>query len=187
MSLSEESSHYYSERRKQFDHLKRNTPIGIFGSFYESRKPGLTSLKEFLVNAGYNPRISEDLDTRKGKDRKIKDPVVDRELSERLIVESDIHLFVLVCERDCEPDNLIQSVSMEIERLHTLDDCGQKSAKYVAVYTETGLIGTMGSVCEGLLLSKTGDWHVQEFTDIREIFKPARQFCMNCIQDIYGL
>jgi hypothetical protein len=51
MSLSEESSHYYSERRKQFDRLKRNTPIGIFGSFYESRKPGLISLKEFLVNA----------------------------------------------------------------------------------------------------------------------------------------
>jgi hypothetical protein len=78
MSLSEESSHYYSERRKQFDRYKRNTPIGIFGSFYESRKPGLLSLKEFLFNAGYNPRISEDLDTRKGKDRKSKDPVVDR-------------------------------------------------------------------------------------------------------------
>jgi hypothetical protein len=186
MSLSEESNHYYSERRKQFDRLKRNTSIGIFGSFYESRKPGLISLKEFLLNAGYKPRISEDLDIRKGKDRKKKDPVVDRELSERLIVESDIHLFVLVREREGEPDNLIQSVSMEIERLHTLDDCGQKSAQYVAVYTETGLIRTMGSVCEGLLLSKNGDWQVQEFTDIQDIFKPARQFCMNCIQDIYS-
>jgi hypothetical protein len=185
MTLSEETSHYYSERRKQFDHYKRNTPIGIFGSFYKSRKPGLISLKEFLFNAGYYPRISEDLDTRKGKDRKIKDPVVDRELSERLIAESDIHLFVLVRERKNEPDNLIQSVSMEIERLHTLDNCGQKSAKNVAVYAETGLIGTMGSVCEGLLLSKNGDWQVQEFTEIQEIFKPARQFCMNCIQDMY--
>lgn len=185
MTLSEETSHHYSERRKQFDHYKRNTPIGIFGSFYESRKPGLISLKEFLSIAGYRPRISEDLDTRKGKDRKIKDPVVDRELSERLIAESDIHLFVLVRERKDEPDNLIQSVSMEIERLHTLDNCGQKSAKYVAVYTETGLIGTMGSVCEGLLLSKNGDWQVQEFTEIQELFKPARQFCMNCIQDMY--
>lgn len=185
MPLSEETSHYYSERRKQFDRYKRNTPIGIFGSFYESRKPGLISLKEFLLNAGYHPRISEDLDTRIGKDRERKDPVVDRELSERLIAESDIHLFVLVHERENEPDNLIQSVSMEIERLHTLNDCGQKSAKYVAVYAETGLIGTMGSVCEGLLLLKNGDWQVQEFTDIQEIFKPARQFCMNCIQDIY--
>ena len=138
------------------------------------------------MNAGYNPRISEDLDPRNGKDRKSKDPVIDRELSERLIAESDIHLFVLVHERKNEPDNLIQSVSMEIERLHTLDNCGQKSAKYVAVYAETGLIGTMGSVCEWLLLSKNGDWQVQEFTDIQEIFKPARQFCMNCIQDIYS-
>lgn len=185
MSLSEESGHFYSERRKQFDRYKRNTPIGIFGSFYESRKPGLISLKEFLVNAGYTARISEDLDTGKGKDRKIKDPEADRVLSERLIAESDIHLFVLVHEKENEPGNLIQSVSMEIERLHTLDNCGQKSAKYVAVYAETGLIGTMGSVCKGLLLSKKADWDVQEFTDIQEIFKPARQFCMNCIRDIY--
>ncbi|MDO9324306.1 MAG: hypothetical protein Q7T80_05030, partial [Methanoregula sp.] len=124
MTLSEEASHCYSERRKQFDRYKRDTPIGIFGSFYKSRKPDLISLKEFLLNAGYYPRISEDLDTRKGKDRKSKDPVVDRELSERLIAESDIHLFVLVRERMNEPYNLIQSVSMELERLHTLDTCG---------------------------------------------------------------
>jgi len=185
MSLSEESNHYYSERRKQFDRLKKDTPIGIFGSFYESRKPGLILLKEFLLDAGYNPRISEDLDKRKGKDRKKHDPIVDRELSERLIIESEIHLFVLVHERENEPDNLIQSVSMEIERLHTLEDCGRKSAKYTAVYAETGLIGTMGAVCEGLLLSKKGDWTVERFDDIREIFKPARQFCLNCIQDRY--
>jgi len=185
MTFSEETRHHYSERIKQFDRYKRDTPIGIFGSFYESRKPGLIALKEFLSNAGYYPRISEDLDIRKGKDRTIKDPAVDRELSERLIAESDIHLFILVHERESEPGNLIQSVSMEIERLHTLDHCGQKSAKYVAVYAETGLIGTMGSVCEGLLLLKQGDWQILEFDEIQELFKPARQFCMNCIQEMY--
>jgi hypothetical protein len=185
MALSGESTRCYSERKKQFDRFKTNTPVGIFGSFYGSKKPQLLSLKEFLVHAGYNPRISEDLDRRKGKDRRRKDPVVDRELSERLIVESDIHIFVMVQARENEPDNLIQSVSMELERLHTLDDCGQKSADYVAVYAERGLIGTMGGVCEGLLLSKNGDWSVGEFDGIREIFKPARQFCMNCIQDMY--
>ncbi len=184
MSLSEESNRSYSERRKRLDRLKRNTPIGIFGSFYEPRKRDLISLKEFLSNAGYNPRISEDLDVRTGKERKRRDPVSDRELSERLIAESDIHIFVMVHERENEPDNLIQSVSMEIERLHTLDDCGQKSADHVAVYAETGLIGTMGGVCEGLLLSKKGDWMVEEFDDIQELFRPARQFCLNCILDM---
>ena len=75
---------------------------------------------------------------------------------------------------------------MEIERLYTLDDSGLKSANYVAVYAERGLTGTMGSVCKGLLVSKQGDWVVEEFDDIQEIFKPARQFCMNCILDLYG-
>lgn len=186
MSLSEESNHYYSERRKQFEQLKRNTPVGIFGSFYKSRKADLIYLQKFLQKAGYYPRISEDLEIKKGSDRKKRDPISDRELSERLIDESDIHIFVLVRGREDEPDNLIQSVSMEIERLNTLNNCGQKSAKYVAVYAETGLIGTMGSVCEGLLKSKKGDWIIDEFNDITEIIRPARQFCLNCIQDMYS-
>jgi hypothetical protein len=186
MSLSEESKRYFSERRTHLEHLKRTTPIGIFGSFYGPRKRDLIALKEFLLNAGYYPRISEDLDVRTGKERKRRDPVVDRELSEHLIAGCDIHLFVLARENENEPGNLIQSVSMEMERLHTLSECGKKTEKYVAVYAETGLIGTMGSVCDGLLLSKKGDWTIEEYDEITEIFKPARQFCMNCMLDMYG-
>jgi hypothetical protein len=187
MSLPEASVNDYSERRKHLERIKRNTPIGIFGSFYPSRKQDLILLREFLGEAGYCARISEDLNTGREKESKKKDSLLDRELSERLIAESDIHLFVLVHSRKNEPDNLIQSVSMEIERLHTLDECGQKPAKYVAVFSETGLIGTMGSVCEGLLASKEGDWIIEEFSDIREILRPARQFCLNCVLDKSGL
>ncbi len=186
MSLSEESIQYYSERRRQFNHLKKNTPIGIFGSFYKSRKEDLLLLKKSLHEAGYYPRISEDLEIKKEGDPNIRNSMLDRELSERLINESDIHIFILVRKRDDEPDNLIQSVSMEIERLNTLNDCRQKSSKYVAVYAEVGLIGTMGSVFEGLLASKKSDWIVEEFDDIHEIFITARQFCLNCILDIYS-
>ncbi len=119
MSLSEESVYYYSERKKQFDRLKKETPVGIFGSFYGSRKRDLLSLKEFLLLAGYNARISEDLDRRTDADREIEDPVLDRKLSDELIASSDIHLFILVRQRDENPANLIQSVSMELEHLHT--------------------------------------------------------------------
>ncbi|MDD1681621.1 MAG: hypothetical protein LUQ35_08420 [Methanoregula sp.] len=101
-------------------------------------------------------------------------------------MESDIHIFVLPRERGDEPSNLIQSVSMEIERLHTLSESGRKSERYVAVYAENDLLGKMGGVCEGLLIEKKGDWSLQEFDAIQEVFKPARQFCMNCIQDMYS-
>jgi len=185
MSLSEESNDYYSERRRQFDRLKKNTPVGIFGSFYGTRKTDLRALQQFLQKEGYFPRLSEDLEEEPGDEGNIRDPVRNRELSERLIDESDIHIFILVRETEDDPANLIQSVSMEIERLHTLHEHKIKSARYIAVYVEAGLIGTMGSVCEGLLALKKEDWNVFEFTDIREIFRPARQFCMNCILDIY--
>jgi hypothetical protein len=186
MSLSEESNRYYSERKKQFDLLKKETPVGIFGSFYGSRKQDLLDLREFLSDAGYQARISDDLDKRTGTDRELQAPVLDRNLSDELIASSTIHIFVLARERADEPGNLIQSVSMELEHLHTLSECGQKSEKYTAVFAETGLIGTMGGVCEGLLAIKEDDWFVGEFTTIQEIFRPARQFCLNCIRDIYG-
>ena len=139
MPFSKESVDYYTLRKNQLDDLKKTTKIGIFGSFYETRKSDLTSLKQFLISNGYNARISEDLDTRKEKDRKKKDPVYDRKLSEGLINDSDIHIFVLVRETKDDPSNLIQSVSMEIERLVTLEECREKSARYCAVYLENGL------------------------------------------------
>lgn len=186
MPLSGGSIDYFGRRNKQLDNLKANTKIGIFGSFYKTNKPDLLSLKKFLSDCGYNVRISEDLDPRTLEEKNNRDPAYDRKLSENLIMESDFHLFILPGKRDNEPDNLIQSVSMEIERLHTLDECGEKSAKYVAVYTERGLIGTMGGVCEGLFLTKKDDWVIFEYVDVTDIFKPARQFCLNCIMDMYS-
>ena len=186
MPFSKESVEYFSYRNKQLASLKRQTKIGIFGSFSGQRKAGLLALKKFLCDNGYYARISEDLDSRPRQERKKRDPECDRKFSENLIKESDIHIFILPKEQEGEPSNLIQSVSMEIERLHTLSECGQKSEKYVVIFAEGNLMGTMGGVCEGLLLSKKGDWPVLEFKDIQEIFKPARQFCMNCIQDMYG-
>lgn len=185
MPFSKESVDYFAQRAKQLENCKNQTKIGIFGSFYGDRKAALLALKKYLNENGYNAHISEDLDKRPEKERKKRDNAYDRKMSEKLIRESDIHIFVLPCEKEDEPSGLIQSVSMEIERLHTLSECGQKSEKYVAVYTETGLMGTMGGVCEGLLASKKGDWPIEEFDDIQEIFKPARQFCLNCIQDMY--
>jgi hypothetical protein len=186
MPFSKESVEYFSHRNKQLVSLKHQTKIGIFGSFSGSRKTGLLSLKKFLCDNGYNACMSEDLDKRPFHERMKRDPACDRKLSEKLIKDSDIHIFILSKEHEGEPFNLIQSVSMEIERLHTLSDCGQKSEKYVVIYAEAGLMGTMGGVCEGLLLLKKEDWSVGEFKNIQEIFRPARQFCMNCILDMYS-
>lgn len=186
MPFSKESVEYFTLRNNQLASLKHQTKIGIFGSFSKSRKAGLLALKKFLCDNGYNARTSEDLDKRSLPERLKRNPVCDRKISEKLIRESDIHIFILAKEQEGEPSNLIQSVSMEIEQLHTLSVCGQQSDNYVVIFAETGLIGTMGGVCEGLLLSKRRDWPVGEFTDITEIFLPARQFCMNCILDMYS-
>ena len=81
MSLSEESNDYYSERRRQFELLKKNTPVGIFGSFYGSRKNDLRALQQFLRKEGYFPRLSEDLEEDPRDTGAKRDPVKNRELS----------------------------------------------------------------------------------------------------------
>ena len=83
-------------------------------------------------------------------------------------MESDIHIFVLPRERGDEPSNLIQSVSMEIERLHTLSESGRKSERYVAVYAENDLLGKMGGVCEGLLIEKRETGHYRNSMQFRK-------------------
>ncbi len=186
MSFSKESVDYFGRRNKQLDSIKRSTKIGIFGSFYGQRKSELLALKKFLCDNGYHARISEDLDKRPEAERKKKDPACDRKLSDKLIKDSDIHIFVFPKEHKGDPSNLAQSVSMELEQLHILSTCGKKSEKYVAVYAETGLVGTMGGVCDGLLIMKKDDWPVGEYDKIQEIFQPVRQFCMNCILDMYS-
>jgi len=185
MPFSQETADYFSRRKEQLEALKAKTKIGIFGSFSGSRKDDLISLKKYLRDNGYIAIISEDLDKRSENERKKSDPVCDRKLSEKLIKECDIHIFILPREYEGEPANLAQSVSMEIERLHTLSECGKKSEKYVAVFAETDLIATMGGVCKGLLQLKGDDWVVEEYNEIQEIFKVIRQFCLICIQDMY--
>lgn len=185
MPLSEGETGCYAERIKRLAELKSTIKIGIFGSFFEPRKGGLLAIKQYLRENGYNARISEDLDPRNDDEKKQSDPVYDLNLSEDLIMDSDIHIFVLPARRKGEPEHLIQSVSMEIEHLYTSEMYGKKSAKYVLVCIEKGLIETMGGVCKGLLLKKEGDWIVIEFNELSEIFVQIKQTCMDFMLDMY--
>lgn len=171
-------------RLERFRSLKAQTPIGIYGSFYEDRKKDLIRLRDNLQGHGYNARISEDLDGGSGGIGGIKQSVWDRELSERLINESDVHIFVVPRRREGESDTLIQSVSMELERLNTLVECGNKKNQQIAVYYESGLMDLkkwgVGAVFRGLI-DRPQSWTVGEFERIDDILPQARSFCFGAL------
>lgn len=164
--------------------VKEQTPIAIYGSFYRERKQELHLLRNYLRDPplGYHARISEDLDTAPPGQRS---SVRDRETSELLIRESDIHIFVMPRRRGGEPDTLLQSVSMELERLNTLIECGIKRDQQVAVFFEQGLMETagwgFGAVCRGLLERQDEIWAIGEFGKIQDIFPEARSFCWQAV------
>ncbi|WP_048113604.1 hypothetical protein, partial [Methanoculleus sp. MH98A] len=126
--------------RIRFERLKREFPIGIYGSFYLERKNDLIRLRDAVRQYGYhNACISEDLDDRPQEARDPPDPIYDRHLSVQLIDRSVAHVFVLAMPGDSEPANLIQSVSMELERLTALMDHRIKDHQDVMLLVHNGL------------------------------------------------
>lgn len=174
-------------RLASLDSFKKSIRIGIFGSFYNSRKDDLLQLRDYLRNSGYTQaRISEDLDERSKDERQIDNPIINRDLSIQLINESDIHIFILCMRKESEPPNLIQSVSMELERIFTLRETGNLNANYVGVYIEKPLRDTGGGVFRGLVMTMENDWVIEDFDDIQDIFKPVMFFCLDSIRDIHN-
>jgi len=178
--------------RARFERLKRELPIGIYGSFYRERKNDLLRLRDAIRQHGYlNACISEDLDDRLQEARDPPDPIYDRHLSVQLIDRSMAHVFVLAMPENGEPANLIQSVSMELERLTALMDHGIKDHQDVMLLVQNGLMdciaGSAGNVCKGLIAEKEYEWDIEYYTRIDTTFKPTINFCYRCIEKRWDL
>ncbi|MDV2482797.1 hypothetical protein F8E02_12520 [Methanoculleus sp. Wushi-C6] len=173
--------------RSRFERLKRELPIGIYGSFYQERKNDLLRLRDAMRRHDYlNACISEDLDDRSHELQYRSDPQYDRLLSKQLIDRSVAHVFVLAMPKSDEPANLIQSVSMELERLTTLMEYGLKSRQDVMLLVQDGLTdciaGSAGNVCKGLIAEKESDWEIEYYTHIDTAIKPTINFCYRCVE-----
>lgn len=127
-----------------------------------------------------------DLDDRPHELRYRSDPQHDRLLSKQLIDRSEAHVFVLAMPKRDEPANLIQSVSMELERLTTLMEYGLKSRQDVMLLVQNGLTdciaGSAGNVCKGLIIEKESDWEIEYYTHIDTTFKPMINFCYRSVE-----
>ncbi|MDK2988833.1 MAG: hypothetical protein PWR16_362 [Methanoculleus sp.] len=178
--------------RIRFERLKRELPIGIYGSFHQERKNDLLRLRGAVRQHGYlNACISEDLDDRPHEAPNPSDPVYDRRLSIQLIDRSVAHVFVLAMPEEGEPANLIQSVSMELERLTALMEHRIKDHQDVMLLVQNGLMdciaGSAGNVCKGLIAGKEYEWDIEYYTRIGTTFKPTINFCYRCIEKRWDL
>jgi hypothetical protein len=176
---------HISIRLSEFKRYKANTIIGIYGSFFEDNENELCKLRDYLVKNGYNAIISKDIhdDTIDSEDEPFKRA---RSASKKLIDTSHIHIFVMK-GRIGDPTHLIQSASMELERLNTLIEYGLKDSCPVIIYCEKGFIDISGSVCHGLIFERIGDWEVEEFEKIDDILVHARQYCYRKIREMFHL
>ncbi|MDK2916479.1 MAG: hypothetical protein PWR25_1036 [Euryarchaeota archaeon] len=107
-------------------------------------------------------------------------------MSKQLVDRSVAHVFALAMPKRDEPANLIQSVSMELERLTTLMEYGLKSRQDVMLLVQNGLTdciaGSAGNVFKGLILEKEYDWEIEYYARIETTFKPVINFCYRCVE-----
>jgi len=176
---------HINSRLSELKRYKSNTVIGIYGSFYKDNERELCKLRDYLIKNGYNAIISKDI-----RDETI-DSIIEpytkaRKASIKLIDTAQIHIFVLKGKMG-DSTHLIQSASMELERLNTLIEYGIIDPCPVVIYCQNGFIENSGSVCHGLILEKTGNWDIEEFEKIEDIFVHARQFCYRKIREIFHL
>lgn len=174
-----------ADRVQLYRYLKKNVNVAIYGSFQQSRKKDLLALRDYLRANGYlNTKISEDYCDR--LDPGTEDgPIKDAKLSDLLMDESSIHIFVFVKE-NLDEHYLIQSVSMEFQRLSTLIQHGIKEDQPAAIYIEEGLEEIAGGVFKGRVAQNEHEWDIEFFNNIEQIYKPVRRFCERSIADLYG-
>ncbi|MDG6251567.1 hypothetical protein [Methanocalculus sp.] len=182
----------FSNRLELRNSQKKNIAIGIYGSFHRTRKNDLLALRSFLRDQGYDKtRISLDMIHHMAEDHSSlvpetlpEGPIQDMILSDLLVKESTIHIFIFVKEHDDE-HYLIQSVSMEFQHIRDCISYGAKKDQFVAVYVENGLEEIAGGVFKGQIMRNEHGFDIAFFNRIEEIFKPVQRFCDRSLESYY--
>jgi hypothetical protein len=167
-------------RLTSFAKIKEDVNVGIFGSYRKPYKSELRKLRDFLVDNKYNAKIAQDLPSILDDDGK-----EDRWLqSKQLIDYSRIHIFIFHFEKEDDPRNLMQMVSIELGLIE------ERKKPNVLVLCEEGLrdgiSGSFSTAVKDLLHHprKLKNWEVEDYTSFdSDIFECVLMFCRRCLLD----
>lgn len=166
--------------------LKRSIPIGIFGSFWHRNQPILEIIRARLRAAGYNARLSFDLAQEHPQEENEDDDSYNLRISQLLLDQSCIHIFVFFAEADSE-HYINLSASMEFERL-----CEQAGPHDALILIEEGMLALAGGYFRGRWAKTCRDLHWETYirnednlvADAIEFETLIRQFCLQRIIDL---
>ncbi len=154
--------------------------MGIFGSYIKPYKSELKILRDFLRENGYDAKIAQDLPEICDDDGK-----PNRWLqSKQLIDFSTIHIFIFHFEKDDDPANLMQMVSIEL----ALTEERKKPNVFILceVGLRNGIPGSFSTAVKDLLHNPVNlkNWEVEDYTSLDSIVhESVLMFCRRCITD----
>jgi hypothetical protein len=173
------------ERIGYFSFLKRQTRIGIFGSFIPCHKQDLLAMRDYLKDIlGYRACISTDM-RQKHNGLFTNDDREALALSEDLIEWSQVHILVFPYPLRTDPFHLDQSASMEYAMIR------ERKKPCVLVLCEQGLRenrpDSFGGVMKGSLKERCLDFspEIIDYDSLPGVYEEIAMFCNRSLETIY--
>ncbi len=162
----------YSRKRAEYERVKHDILIGLFGSF---RRDEIYTLRQALLDDEFRVYISSDLKYELPKKPGMSEHNYNYELSIALLTRCEIHIFLFHREREGE-HNINQSASMELQYL-----AKGGPNENALILLEEGYMRQSGGVFKGLQARTSGIWRWESYSDFPAIKDTVRKFLFNRI------
>lgn len=148
-----------SDINAEFDALKKDCKIGIFGSYEQTNLTKLVLLQNFLRHQGYeNTLIASDLQERfSRKNREIKSRYNNR-LSNNLIRISNIHIFVFFYEMD-------RQHGINMSALGEMQEAKNRGKKNIILYFDKRARKQIASYYETYFDDPPEGWEIKDYKE----------------------
>lgn len=173
-------------KREVLTQCKRDLEIGIYGSFHPDFMSHINALRTALINEGYEgTRISEDIPVPPRAGPPVTRNVTALDHSRGLLDVSRVHIFIF-CNGGPDHPQLMQSANGELLILYDrIQHEYYHKKQYVSVFMEEGYQETNRALVSGAIEEPEIDKMVSIFTNTDEIIGIGKEFCFDCVLDIY--
>jgi hypothetical protein len=145
----------------EFEALKRDIRIGIFGSYLGNHLTDLNLLQIFLKDNGYiNTKLARDLEEDEPRGLHENEFTYAQRISDKLVDESYVHIFILFKENDGE-HGINQSVLGEIRQAHTIGKTN------IFLYHPLSVTTQVGSYYKRYFTDPPMGWKIDTYTSLK--------------------
>lgn len=164
--------------REEYRTFSKTIQIGIFGYFGDFGLVNLKKLRDYLVDQGFNAKLSIDIET---PDSSVISPPADAIKSSQILYRSSqILIYIITPTPQDQQKKLLDSVSMEYGWAYL------ERRNCVGVYFQSG--NEFNTLPQGAIDElREENWRMETFNQIEDVFGIISRFCEDKIRELYSV